>query len=87
MKTYKRKPIIVEAIQWTGNNMEEIKSFCPEVIFKQYHVAFNPECKTEVIIQEDIAEESDFIVKSSDGKKCYVIPEEVFYKEYEEVNQ
>lgn len=27
---YKKKPIVIEAIQWNGNNEREIKDFCGE---------------------------------------------------------
>ena len=28
MKEYRKKPIVVEAIQWTGGNLEEVLKFC-----------------------------------------------------------
>jgi len=28
MRRYRKKPIEVEAIQWTGDNLDEITSFC-----------------------------------------------------------
>lgn len=27
-KKYVKKPVVIEAVQWTGNNIKEIKSFC-----------------------------------------------------------
>ena len=27
MRTYRKKPVVIEAVQWTGLNLEEIKSF------------------------------------------------------------
>lgn len=29
IKKYRKKPVVVEALQYTGNNVEEIKQFCP----------------------------------------------------------
>lgn len=30
-----KKPVVIEAVQWTGNNFEEIKEFCGK--FKAYN--------------------------------------------------
>ncbi len=29
IKTYRKKPVVIEAIQWTGSNFDEITKFCP----------------------------------------------------------
>lgn len=29
---YRKKPVVIEAIKWTGENFDEIKKFCPSVI-------------------------------------------------------
>lgn len=29
IKKYRKKPIAIEAIQYTGENLEEVKAFCP----------------------------------------------------------
>jgi hypothetical protein len=28
MGKYRKKPVVIEAIQWTGKNIEEIRAFC-----------------------------------------------------------
>lgn len=28
MAKYRKKPLVIEAIQWTGDNWEEVKAFC-----------------------------------------------------------
>ena len=30
MAKYRKKPIIIEAVQWTGSNLEELRDFVPE---------------------------------------------------------
>jgi len=30
---FRKKPVIIEAIQWTGSNFEEIKAFYPDAYF------------------------------------------------------
>lgn len=31
IKKYKKKPVVIEALEWTGENFEEVKEFCKEV--------------------------------------------------------
>lgn len=35
---YKKKPVIVEAIQWTGDNTKEILDFCPIAIERKTYL-------------------------------------------------
>lgn len=30
---YKKKPVVIEAVQWTGLNHEEVRAFCPTAQF------------------------------------------------------
>ena len=39
IEKYIKKPIPVEAVQWTGTNQNEIKQFCKDAIFNVYDVA------------------------------------------------
>lgn len=31
VKQYKKKPVVVEALQWTGTNYEEMSAFCTDI--------------------------------------------------------
>ena len=32
---FRKKPVVIEALQWTGNNFKEIKEFCPSAILDE----------------------------------------------------
>lgn len=36
MVKYKKKPIVVEAIRWTGSNLEEIRNFVGSDLIEEY---------------------------------------------------
>lgn len=86
MKQYRQKPIEVEAVQWLGINREEMKEFCPTAVFKQYHFAFDPGCRTELILEDGtVVEPNGFLVKAPSGR-YYAYSEKIFYNNYEEVD-
>lgn len=31
MSEFRKKPVVIEAVQWTGENKTEIQSFCPVI--------------------------------------------------------
>ena len=33
MPKFRKKPVIVEAVQWTGENLDEIEAFAPDCAF------------------------------------------------------
>ncbi|TFG46377.1 MAG: hypothetical protein E4H40_07410 [Candidatus Brocadiia bacterium] len=33
MARYRKKPVVIEAVQWTGENFDEIKKFCPNLAY------------------------------------------------------
>ncbi|MFA6100420.1 MAG: hypothetical protein WC750_06165 [Patescibacteria group bacterium] len=33
---FRKKPVVVEAVRWTGKNFNEIKAFCPGIIDAGY---------------------------------------------------
>lgn len=82
---YTTTPQTIEAVQWTGENLEELKSFCPDlqVITDKYGVSLkllqylNPHL--EVRLQ-------NFIVRDDDGVTFYLEDSEGFLKRYKPVN-
>ena len=36
MPKYRKKPVVVEAIQWTGSNLEEIRNFVGSDLIEEY---------------------------------------------------
>lgn len=80
IKRYKMKVAPVEAIQWTGDNVQEIKDFC-----RQYALFLRD---TELYIRVDERKiyvvPGEFIVRRTDGS-FYPLDKHVFEKAYEEV--
>lgn len=83
MKQYKTKPFIIEAVQWTGDNIEEIKQFCNNSITftnlgEYYLISIHT---LEGIMQ---ASRGDYIIKGALGE-YYPCDERVFNMKYEEI--
>lgn len=87
IKQYVKKPVVVEAVQYTGDNGDEVIAF-----FKD---AINPTIVNNhfkvITIQTNkglmVAEVGDFIIKDSDGKHYYPCKPDIFEKTYEEIIQ
>ena len=85
VKTYMKKPIQIEAIQWNGKNFDEIKKFCKDAMIA---------CEGELIIPilEDgkfiktkyVATEGDYVIKGVRGE-FYFCKDDIFNETYEEV--
>lgn len=81
-KKFKKKPVIIEAMQWTGVNWREIDEFVTV-----YHET-NP--KAGVILIETLeglmrADIGSYIIRGVNGE-FYPCKEDVFHKTYEAVN-
>ena len=81
IRTYVKKPLKIEAIQYTGHNLDDLRKFVPE------------ECRNNKIHQplgihtlEGVMEikEGDYIIKGVLGE-FYVCNPDVFALSYEEV--
>jgi len=80
MKKYRKKPVIVEAIQFKGDNKEMCKDFCPH--------AYGSEAAPYLIIAtlegEMKCSVGDYIIKGVNGE-FYPCKPDIFEKTYEEV--
>lgn len=82
---YRKKPVVIEAIQWTGLNLKEIMEFVgkdlecniidtvPYVFMKIHTLEGAHECAT-----------GDFIIKGVNGE-FYPCKADIFEKTYEEI--
>ena len=34
IKHYRKKPVVIEALQWNGLNLQQVKKFCPVAIIE-----------------------------------------------------
>lgn len=84
MKRYVKKPVVIEAVQWKGDNRKEIWDFCTLAYF-------NTDFETgdlHLMIQtlEGVMEASvgDYIIKGIKGE-FYPCKEDIFHLTYDEV--
>ena len=82
---YRKKPVVIEAIQWTGLNLEEIKSFVGESL--QYDIidtAVPPHVDMVIKTLEGnhVCTKGDFIIKGVHGE-FYPCKPDIFEKTYE----
>jgi hypothetical protein len=81
IKEYVKKPVKIKALQWTGENGQEIMEFC-----KDCYVS--PTIKILMINTLEgpmRASEGDYVIKGIQGE-FYAVKEPIFLKTYEEVN-
>lgn len=79
IKKYRKKPVVIEAIQWNGSNFKEIKDFCKKSIIDQ-----NLNLLIETLEGDHYAKEGDYIIKGVNGE-FYPCKPDIFEKTYDEV--
>lgn len=93
VQKYRKKPVVVEAIQWNGLNLEEIKNFVGEsldydIIDSAYSVDVLPPAVMMFIKTLEGAmqvSKGDYIIKGVNGE-FYPCKPDVFEKTYELVD-
>lgn len=89
---YRKKPVVVEAIQWTGLNLEELKEFVGEsltydIIDDAWKLGKGRPyvfMKIKTLEGDMEVSEKDFIIKGVNGE-FYPCKPDIFEKTYEEV--
>ena len=78
---YRKKPVVIEAIQWTGKNKDEIRSFVGKSL--DYLATTNV---VRIITLEGLmgANIGDYIIKGVNGE-FYPCKPDIFEKTYEKV--
>ena len=84
MAKYRKKPIIIEAIQWTGKNDEEIELFIGESL-EGYCYYGNKLMYIRTLEGIMTASVDDYIIKGIQGE-FYPCKPDVFIKTYERVD-
>ena len=95
MKKYRKKPVVIEAVQWTGNNLREIIAFTdgqPDT--RKTYTGMKWEEYEDLVSKrgliiftlegKHIASVGDFIIKGIQGE-YYPCKPEIFLASYEEV--
>lgn len=91
MKKYRKKPLIIEAIQWNGKNFDECMNFMGEtcgnkIAYEEYEeqcISWG-EITIHKIDRDMTASKGDYIIKGVDGE-FYPCKPDIFEKTYEEV--
>lgn len=87
IKKYVKKPIPIEAVQWTGMNRAEIMNFCHDARLV-YHEDENEPVTAELYIHtlegNMHAKHGDYIIKGIRGE-FYPCEQTIFKETYEEV--
>jgi len=91
IKRYRKKPVIIEAVQWDGLNVQEIKEFCGECAkFWVFDDAWRagiapPKTDLEISTIEGrlAASVGDFIIKGVAGE-FYPCKPDIFEQTYDE---
>ena len=81
MAKYWKRPVAIEAEQWTGDNLEELQKFCGKPGILE---TYNREGRLYVNTLEGkmIAQKGDYIIKGVEGE-FYPCKEDIFKKTYE----
>ena len=90
---YRKKPVVVEAVQWNGLNLEEIKEFVGDSLiynisdaaWKVGKDAPTVHIKIKTLEGTMIAKAGDYIIRGVNGE-IYPCKAEVFWRSYEEVS-
>ena len=78
---YRKKPVVIEAVQWTSKNQTEIDKFCG------MNVIWSENKKMFLVLTLEgamLASVSDYIIKGVNGE-YYLCKPDVFEKTYEKV--
>lgn len=77
---YRKKPVVIEAVQLTVENVEEIVKFCEGNL--KHHPLTG--CVIETLEGNMLASKGDFIIKGVQGE-FYPCKPDIFKQTYEEV--
>lgn len=91
MSKYRKKPVVIEALQWDGNNLTEIEEFCGTA--RQEFTCLNPGAGLSVptgrliiptLEGDHLATERDFSIRGVKGE-FYPCKPDIFEATYESV--
>jgi hypothetical protein len=92
MAKYRKKPVVIEAVQWTGDNFKEIQEMLKEADEKRVimpHPNEDKEVQSLLIVTlegEMRADKGDYIIKGVKGE-IYPCKPDIFEKTYEPVEE
>ena len=86
MTKYRKKPVVIEALLWTGNNLNDVLTFCCGDATYEQMASGSAAVVIKTLEGEHIASVGDFIIKGVHGE-FYPCKPDIFEKTYEEVKE
>lgn len=87
IEKYVKKPVVIEAVQWTGDNLQEVINFIDEKNCIRYQYCEGSSSKVLIVKTlegEHIASVGDYIIKGVKGE-FYPCKPDIFAETYEKV--
>lgn len=86
IRMYRKKPVVIEALEYTGYNLEDIKKWNDEIYESAANVdgEFVKQLFIPTLEGEMTAQLGDFIIKGVQGE-CYPCKPDIFEQTYEQV--
>jgi len=81
--SYKKKPVIVDALQYDGHNYKELKDFVGNALFRVDPTGVN-QPSIHTLEGDHLVIEGDYVIKGIKGE-FYPCKEDIFHKTYEMV--
>jgi len=76
---FRKRPVVIQAIQWTGFNLDEVYDFCPEAQIYHDNTLVIPTLEGNITAQRN-----DWIIKGVQGE-FYPCKPDIFKETYEKV--
>lgn len=85
IKKYRKKPVVIEAVQWTGDNVQEVLNFSSDGSRWIMHEGGGTDLFIDTLEGQMKASRGDYIIKGVCGE-CYPCKPDIFEKTYEMVD-
>ena len=80
---FRKKPVVIDAVQFTGTNITEVRDFCPRSVYMI--TDYPPSCFLISTLEGDMrAYPNDWIIKGVKGE-FYPCKDDIFKATYEAV--
>lgn len=83
---YRKKPVVIEAVQWSGNNLNEILDFMKDKQPNYYEDDEKKLLTIQTLEGNMIASDGDYIIKGVQGE-FYPCKPDIFKQTYEMVEE
>lgn len=80
---FRKKPVVIQALQWTGENFDEVKEFCSTARYAE--TAGGPDLAIPTLEGDHRASKNDFIIRGVKGE-FYPCKPDIFESTYEKAD-